>query len=230
MSTVVSYELACDREFGFLADPNVHKRLGYVVRLEGMGLPDKALAADLRVVTPFGADFVPVCKALAYSPASGTAKTGTAKVVGTIGKLSWSGGVGAPIAIDFYVSPENAQKIATVQGPALKSIPIHALGWWIADYDPEAKQWFEQAYPLESAGAVSGLVADKDNPLLKVDLTLVAAKQGMDVHLCKVSIAVVPPADVVQKLYFANTAQKKEPAKLWGLSVGNLAAGPIDPP
>jgi hypothetical protein len=47
------------------------------------------------------------------------------------------------------------------------------MGWWIADYDQEAKQWFEQSYPVGEP-AIKGLIAGKDNPEFSVDLSPVA--------------------------------------------------------
>ena len=219
----VPFEFSCDREYGFLADPNVHKRLGYLVGLEGLGLA-KALAADLRAITPFDASFVPGYKTLAYSAPRANAPSGTAKVVGVIANFSWAGGVGDPIEIDFYVSQDNALRIKALQQTALKTTAVKSLAWWMADYDQEAKKWFEQAYPVAATGAVSGVLAGRENPRLNVDLTPVPVKDGIDVKVYKVSIAVAPAANLTQSLCFANSAQKKQ-LKSWGLVVGPHATG-----
>ena len=219
----VPFEYDCDKESGFVLDPNLPRRVGYLVALDGFGLPAR-LAANLQVHVPFNAGAVPSYKALNYTPLSATAPQGLAKVVGVIERFRWSGGVGDAIMIDFYVSQENASQIRSLQQVALKTTQVKALAWWIADYDLEVKKWFEQAYPLGTTGAVTGLIAGKDNPELNVDLNPVVVKDGIDVNVYKVSISVVPAGNLSYTLQFAASAQKRV-AKAWGLAVGTPAKG-----
>lgn len=221
------FNFACDLASGFVADPKSPRRFGYVVALDGSGLPTP-LAADLTVHPPFDASVVLAYKALAYSAPSAKVPLGVAKVVGVIENLSWAGGVGDPIRIDFYVSQEIALQIKALQQTALKTSLVRSLAWWIADYDQEAKTWFEQAYPLGATGTVSGLIAGKENLLLDVNLKPVPVKDGIDVYAYKVSIVVAPSTNVSYTLYFANSAQKKT-VKSWGLVVGTLAPGAKGP-
>ncbi len=205
-------------------DPNAHKRVGYVTKLDGFGLT-QSLAADLKVALPLSGGHALSYTGLPTAPAGagGAAPALTASVVGVIEKWEWDGTVGGAIKIDFYCSQENAAQIKTLQQLALKTTNVKALGWWICDYDQETKAWYEAAYP-KSAPAVTGIIAGKENPELNVDLTPVPARDGIDVFVYKVSIAVAPGANQQYALNLANSSTRSV-AKSWGLIAGNLKPG-----
>ena len=171
--------------------------------LGGLGLPAAGLKADL----------------IATHPVTGDAMT----VVGVLEKFSWSGGAGDLLKLEFYVSQENATQIKALQQAALKTTHVRGLNWWIEDYDQETKAWFEQAYP---ASPLNGIIAGKDHPQLDVDLNPVVVKDGIDVNVFKVVIAVSPSANQQYALHFANSSAKKV-VKTWGLQVGTLAPGAL---
>ena len=106
---------------------------------------------------------------------------------------------------------------------------VERLAWWIVDYDQETKKWYEQAYPI--GDPISGIITGKENPELDVDLSPVPAKEGIDVHVYKITIGIVPAANKQYTLHFANSSQKKV-AKSWGLVAGtrgsnsSLGTGP----
>jgi hypothetical protein len=192
------------------SNPNEHKRVGYITTFQGMGLAPSSLAPDIKVYTPYQG-----------SPASGgkfTSTGNTAQVVGVIEKFEWSGGVGDPIEIDFYVSQKNATQIKTVMQQTLKSMKVDQLGWWIVDYDHETKKWYEQAYPLGSGspGMVSGIIASKNNPDLNVYLTPVTVNNAV---LYKVTLKVAPAANLQYPLFFASSSNNRV-TKTWGVKVG----------
>lgn len=218
----IPFTYECSKAAGFVPDPNEPKRVGYVTALK-IGTTEPAM--DLQVHVPAGA--APAgFKGLDYTaPAAANKSIGEAKVVGVIEKFEWNGGVGDPLKLEFYVSQENATQIKTAQQSRLLTTKVDSLGWWIADYDQEAKMWYEQAYPIGNAGignAVSGIIAGKDSPELNVDLTPVPAKDGIDVNVYQIAIGVAPAANKQYTLHFANSYQTKV-AKPWGLVVGKLA-------
>jgi hypothetical protein len=218
----VPYAYDLDRANGFVMDPNEHKRVGYVTKLDGFGLTGP-LPADLRVNVPFSDGRTLGYAGLQTAPGiTGSAAPLIASVVGVMEKWEWDGTVGGPIKIDFYCSQENATRIKTLQQLALKTTNVKALGWWICDYDQETKTWYEAAYP-KSAPAVTGIIMGKDNPELNVDLTPVPVKDGIEVNVYKVSIAVVPGANQQYALDLANSSTRSV-AKSWGLIVGSLGA------
>jgi len=217
----VPFRFECDKEAGFVPDPNAHRRFGYVLALNGFGLP-KPLATDLQVTVPFNSGEAP--RFSAYIAPADDQPLGTAEVVGVIETFEWNGGVGDPIKLDFYVSQENAMQSKALQQMALKTTAIKALAWWIADYDQEAMRWYEAAYPLGTG--ITGMITGKESPELNVDLSPVAVKDGIDVNAYKVSLQVVPAANKQYSLHFANSAQGKV-VKSWGLVVGTLATSAL---
>ena len=221
----VPFEFDCVKEAGFVMDPNAHPRFGYITALDGFGLgPGSALSADLNVSVPFNVSSTYPPLELKPAPlAAPAAPIPTATVVGVIEKFTWAGGVGDAIHLEFWCSQENSLHVKALQQLALKNTAINALGWWIADYDPETKLWFEQSYP-QSPTTIAGTVPGGDNPMmLDVDLTGAPVKDGIDVLVYKVSISVVPAANRAYSLMFANSSNKPV-VKAWGLEVGSLAS------
>lgn len=211
-------------------DPKEYRRVGYVTYLDGFGLPagttPPGLAQDLTVSLPYNSSdasptfgYAGLALAAASANASGL-KIG--KVVGVLDKFAWEGGLGSPLKLDFYVSQQNAFQIKALQQSALATTKVNALGWWIVDYDQETKMWYEAAFP-KGVNAVTGLLHDTDNPGLNVDLTPVPARDGLNVMVYKISLAVAPGANSQHALAFANSSTLQV-AKSWGLVVGNLAS------
>ena len=73
----VPFVFDCGVSSGFVMDPNDHQRVGWVIKLDGFGLPAGGLTADLKVSNPVTA---------------GDVKS----VIGVIEKFSWAGGAGDP--------------------------------------------------------------------------------------------------------------------------------------
>jgi hypothetical protein len=186
----------CSVSAGFVMDPNEHQRIGWVTKLDGFGLPAGGLKADLQVSDPL---------------AAGNGEPLVVPVAGVLEKFSWAGGTGDPLQLDFYVSQENAFQVKAVQQATLKSTTVKVLDFLIADYDQEAKAWFTALIPGQP---LSGIITGKGNPQLNVDMTPVPAKDGIDVSVYKVSIAITPPHQVYAlKLASSST---RTVAKSWG--------------
>jgi hypothetical protein len=198
----VPFNFECDKDYGFMPDPNEHQRVGYVTAFAGLGLP-RALSADLTVINPL--------------------TRATTPVVGVIEKFEWEGGAGDPLKIDMYVSQENATHLKALQQATLATTKVSGLDYIIADYDHETKQWFTQAAPPKQP--LSGIVPGKENPELNVDLTPSPVKEGIDVNVYKVSVQIAPGANQAYELEFANSSSKPV-TKSWGLVTGSLASAP----
>jgi hypothetical protein len=217
----VPYEFECDRNAGFLPDPNEHKRVGYITDLSGFGMTG-GLVGDLTVFTPWAGSAAPAYPGVSFGT-SGPNKT--AKVVGVIEKFSWNGGVGDAIKVDIWMSQENAIKIKSAQQSTLaSSSKVNSLGWWIINYDQETKVWYEQSFPLNPAKITGQLKAGAVN----VDLAGAPVKNGLGVLVYKVSLQVSPGANQQYALRFAN-APAKPVVKNWGLVVGTLANQALAP-
>jgi hypothetical protein len=66
---------------------------------------------------------------------------------------------------------------------------------------------------------LSGAIAGQGNPQLNVDLTPVPVKDGIDVYVYKVTIAVSPQAHQVSTLKLSNSSTKTA-VKSWGVVSG----------
>jgi len=216
------FDYPCNWKAGFVMDPTKKQRFGYVTALNGFGLA-ATLTQDITVYTPFNTGAAPTYAGLTYTAPTKDAPTGSAKVVAVIEHFSWGGGVGDPISISMYMSQENAKQIKALQQLTLKTTTIKSLGWWMANFDEETKQWFEQANPLTPA-TVTGQI----NAPGKADIRLHVANDAekvapnIDVNVYNVHIEVVPAANVQHTLHFADSATMKV-VKSWGLVVGTIA-------
>jgi hypothetical protein len=196
----VSFDFDCDMGYGFLPDPNEHKRVGYVTAFAGLGMAE-ALRADLNVTSPLTRVATPV--------------------VGVIAKFDWAGGIGDPLKIDMYLSQENAVQLKALQQKVLTTTKVTALDYIIINYDQETKQWFTQAAPQDPP--LPGIVPGGQDPWLNVDLTPVPVKPGIDVNVYKVSVQIAPRANLAYALTFANSST--EPVvKAWGVVTGSLTS------
>jgi hypothetical protein len=199
----VAYEFDCNMSAGFVMDPNEHVRVGWVTALDGFGLPAGGLKADLQV----------------HNPMTVTGgKPEVMSVIGVLEKFTWAGGIGDPLMLDFYVSPENASQLKMLQQTVLKNLAVKAANLNIIDYDQEVKTWFTAF----ASGQLSGIITNKGNPQLDVDLNPVAVKDGIDVNVYKITISISPAANQAYPLKLA-TSSAKTVVKSWGLVVGNLS-------
>ena len=197
----VPVELECSVSSGFVMDPNEHQRIGWLTKLDGFGLPTGGLQADLQVSDPL---------------AAGNGKPMVVPVAGVLEKLSWAGGAADPLHLDFYVSQQNAAQIKALQQTALKNTAVKVLDLLVVDYDQGAKAWFTELIPGQP---LSGTIAGQGNPQLNVDLTPVPVKDGIDVNVYKVSIAVSPQAHQVYTLKLSSSSTRTV-VKSWGVASG----------
>jgi hypothetical protein len=192
-------------------------RFGYLTALDGFGLPAGGLHADLTVLVPPGSAVPPT-----GNPPAGD----TLSVVGVMENFAWAGGIEDPLNFDFYVSQQNATQVKTLQQLALKTTAVQALNFWIADFDPETNQWYSAAYPQHS---LSGILVNKDNPELNVDLTPVPAGDGIGINVYKITMAIAPGGKQQYSLTMANSSTQQT-TKPWGIVIGSIATMFPSPP
>jgi hypothetical protein len=198
----VPFEFECSKESGFVMDPNEHQRVGWVTALDGFGLPAGGLKADLTVSDPM------------TPPKAGT--PAVKLVAGILEKFSWAGGINDPLNLDFYASQENAFQIKALQQTSLRNLAVKAANSTVIDYDQETKAWFTAFAPVQQ---LSGIITGKEDPQLDVDLNPVLVKDGIDVNVYKITIAISPAANHVYTLKFA-TSSARSVVKSWGLTSG----------
>lgn len=218
------FEYDCDKEAGILADPNEHKRIGYVTSLSGFGV---TLAQDMRVHFPFKTSAAPGFRPLTYTAATAKSPMATATVAGVLSNFSWGGAICDPIKLEFWISQENALLIKQAQAKVLPTTMVKTLSWWIGDYDQESKCWFEQAYPKTVTGAILGVVNVKDEKGRELALEVAAkpepARPDVDVMVYNVKLDVVPAGIGKAALYFAASTNKST-VRNWGLKLGSSSS------
>lgn len=211
MVAAINYD--CDWKSGFVMNPIRKQRVGYLTSFECLGL-DENLEPDVEVFTPYNHSEV------AYGGVSVDASTFKATCVGVIESFSFGGGVGDPLCISAYISSKNAERISSKLKTTLKSTVVGKLGWWVCNFDEEAKEWFEQAHPLDPVD-VSGMINAPGGKELRIavssDPTKVAP--NIDVNVYNIYFEVVPAANATFVFHFANSKAMKF-AKNWGLKVG----------
>jgi hypothetical protein len=220
----VPYNFAIDRAYAFAPDPNTPKRVGYITKLKMLGLTGPA-APDLIVSVPFSGQ--PAYPGIALRQPASANPSRTSNVVGVLENLEWNGGVGDPLRMDFWISQANATAIKAAQQSTLATTKVDTLAWWVADYDQEVKKWFEQSFPITGA-EIAGLIGPEENPQLNVDTNPVLATGGIDANVYRVTISVVPNANMPYELHFANSSTNSA-VKQWGIVVGTLAPGAVPP-
>jgi hypothetical protein len=218
----MSYSFPCDWKAGFVMDPVKKQRVGYLTDFTGLGA--KALAKDISVFTPYNN-----AAALVYTKLGTISDTHQVTVTGIIENISWGGGVGDPISISFYASPENALTLRTLKQMTLKTTTINAIGFETLNYDEKtSKTWFEEFYPMAPP-----LPTGQLNAVSKTDIRLhiadeqVRVAQNIDVWVYNVYLEMVPAAD--QTATFNLTSEPAKSVVLpWGLKVGavNLPTAP----
>jgi len=215
------FDYPCNWKSGFVMDPTKKQRFGYVTDFDGIGLT-AALTKDLSVFTPYNSDSAPVYTGL-------TLAAGLANVTAVIEHFSWNGGVGDAISISCYMSAENAQQLKALQQLTLKTTSVKKLGWWIANFDEETKQWFEEAHPLTPSMVTGQINAPGKNDIrLQIATEPVKIAPNIDVNVYNVFFEIVPAANQTSTFHFANSATKKL-VKSWGLVVGTLAKSALTP-
>lgn len=213
---MAGYNYSCDWRAGFVMDPSKKQRIGYIADLKLLKVADM-LEEDIEVFSPFNAT-------PKYSEVKIDDATKKATVVGVIENWSWGGGVGDPICISAYISSDNASKLKGKMKMTLDNNLVNKLGWWIATYDEENKQWFEEAYPIDPA-----LVTGQINAPGGKDVRLVVADEptkighNIDLNVYNLYIEVIPAMNSTFALHFATSAQTPY-VRNWGLKVGKQAA------
>jgi len=219
------FDYDCDMTTGFVPNPKEQKRVGYLVSFAG--LETLTLKPDLGVFVPYNASGPTDYKGITLTPATDPTqgRMPTAQVVGVMEKFTWRGGICDAITIDFYVSQQNALLIKQLVQAALKSTAVTTLAYWICSYDDETKQWFEQAFPADDSGIVTGHINGRAKPILEAHLTPTKVSADVDVNVYKAKVSIVPMGETLHNLCFA-ASPKQNVVRQWGLAISGVQAPP----
>jgi hypothetical protein len=225
---MTAYNYACDWKSGFVMDPTKKQRTGYILDFDGIGLA-KPLDKNITVYMPYNADKDPAYTGLKITKGDKTKPTPTVDCVAVLENWSWAGGVGDPICFSFYVAAETANLLKSQQQMSLKTTSIKALSWWIAKFDEETKQWFEECYPLSDKTVTCQLNAHGETDTrLHVADTATKIMPTIDVNVYQVYMEIVPAAQQMFTIQVATSPSTKV-AVSYGLVVGKQAGAALKP-
>ncbi|MGA9567385.1 MAG: hypothetical protein WBS19_17805 [Candidatus Korobacteraceae bacterium] len=206
----MSYSFACNWQAGAIMDPANKHRVGYLTEFNGIGLP-AALAKDLDVKCPYNNPTVPAYQGLGFSvsPPPVIQDPIALSVVATLQTVSWGGGAGDAFSFSCYMSQENAVQLKTLQEQTLRTTNISSIGWWITNYDPQPKLWFEELYPMSPAYTSAKINVVGNNTRLNVNLVGVQVGPTVGNYLYNVSFEIVPAAYVATTIHIASSSSQQ---------------------
>ena len=140
-------------------------------------------------------------------------------VVATLQTVAWGGGVGDAFSFSCYMSQENALQLKTLQEQTLPPPNISSIGWWITNYDPEPKVWFEELYPKSPAYPSAKINVVGNNVRLNVNLVGTQVGPTVGNYLYNVSFEIVPAAYVATTIHIASSSSQQV-ERSWGPSRG----------
>ena len=129
-----------------------------------------------------------------------------------------------------YITSELAMEIKAAQKTSFNHTRVDQLSWWLFDYDPEKKDWFENAYPngdveKKVSGEIRGQVNKNGS-----DVVFNIASDGVKIHpnlesmVYNIYFETVPGTDELYTLGF-NLGKEKKYIKPWGVQIGKTAQG-----
>jgi len=203
----MSYSFACNWQAGVIMDPANKHRVGYLTEFDGIGLP-APLAKDLDVKCLYNNATAPAYQGLNFSlPVNQAPIAGS--VVAALQNVSWGGGVGDAFSFSCYMSEQNALQLKTLQNQTLRTMSIHTIGWWVTNFDPEPKVWFEELYPKSPAYPNAKLNGVGNNVRLNVSLLPVRVSPNADLYLYSVSFEVAPTAYIPAVIHLASSSSQQ---------------------
>lgn len=215
----MSYSFACNWQAGVIMDPANKHPVGYLTEFDGIGLP-AALTKDLNVKCPYNNPTVPAYQGLGLSVSPPVVEDPIVlSVVAAIQTVSWGGGVGDAFSFSCYMSQENALQLKTLQQQTLRTPNISSIGWWLTNYDPEPKIWFEELYPKSPAYTNAKLNGVGNNVRLNVNLVGVQVGPTAGNYLYNVTFEIVPAAYVATTIHIASSSSQQI-ERSWGPSRG----------
>jgi hypothetical protein len=225
---MTAFNFPCDWKSGFVMDPTQKKRMGYLMDFDGLGIKTKDPFKKENCITAFTQfQGTTSCKLVTLKDPDKTVTGRNVQCVGVLENFSWGGGVGDAICFSVYVPSQTAQALKGMQAQTLTTTKITSLSWWIAKYDEETKQWYEECFPLTSAPTDTkcqlNAHGSTDTRLHVADIAT-KISSTIDVNVYQVYFEIVPSADVMWDIQIATSPSTKV-ALHYGVKIGTQAAG-----
>ncbi len=209
----MSYSFACNWQAAILNDQVKPHRVGYLTEFNGIGL-QAPLVKDLEVQFPHNNVTAPAYRGLGFtSPVAPGPLVGS--IVAALQNVAWGGGVSDAFSFSCYMSQENAVQLKTLQEQTLPTTKIYTIGWWVTNFDPESKVWFEELYPKSPANPSGKITGVGNNIHFQVSLQGVQAAPKVGNYLYSVSFEVAPSSSIPAIIHVASSASQQF-ERSWG--------------
>ena len=196
-----SLDFACDWRLALNLSPSRQGCVGYLLSFSGLG--GLRLAKDIEVWNP-------VSDRGAQTVVSGD----KVKCVGLLDSFQFEGGQTDPIRLRTYVSKGSAADLRAKLARPLANTAVK-VGWYIVDFDPEMKSWFEAAFVKKGKEASANVDSTGGELQLFVDNHPTQVNASLDIGVYSVVLQVVPADKKKAVLEFA-TGPRRRLVKSWG--------------
>ena len=231
------FSFNCNWREGFVPDPTRQSKYGYLMAFNACGIhaSEEKHWVQTWCNFPKSDSYLHPKVASGFDGDLGKLQTGDDGIsniytVGVIESLSWAGSTADPICVSAYITSELAMEIKAAQKTSFNHTRVDQLSWWLFDYDPEKKDWFENAYPngdveKKVSGEIRGQVNKNGN-----DVVFNIASDGVKIHpnlesmVYNIYFETVPGTDELYTLGF-NLGKEKKYIKPWGVQIGKTAQG-----
>jgi hypothetical protein len=209
----MSYSFPCNWQAAIMNDPVKPHQVGYLTEFNGIGLA-APLASDLNVQCPFNNVTAPLYQGLGLGS---VVKDGpiVGSIVAALQNVSWAGGIGDTFSFNCYMSQQNAVQLKTLQEQTLRTTSIYKIGWWVTNFDPQSKLWFEGLYPMSPANPGAKMNVVGQSARLNVSLIPVQVAPNVDIYLYNVSFEIAPWPGIPAIIHVA-TSVSQQAERSWG--------------
>lgn len=184
----------CDTAYALNIVPSEKARVGYLMAFSGLG--GLNLKADIELFNPFNSK-------------SGEVLKGTkVKCVGIVEKFAFKGHAKDPIRLALYLSTANAAALRGKMTSGVKSTKVK-FSFALADYDLDAKEWFEAAIVQGNAKAAAAIDTMDGVLQLFCDAEARRLDPNFDIVFCRMVFQAAPEPKQKTNLRFATGAKQK---------------------
>lgn len=196
-----SLDFACDWRLALNLSPNRQGCIGYLLSFSGLG--GLRLRKDIEVWNPVSSRSVQT-----------VVKGDKVDCIGLVESFEFEGGETDPIRIKSYVSKGSAADLRAKLARPMANTAVK-LAWYIVDFDPEMKTWFEAAFVKQSKDAAANIDSTRGELQLFVDNQPTSVSPSLEIGVYAVSLQVVPADKKKTVLEFA-TGPRRRLVKSWG--------------
>lgn len=195
-----SLDFDCDWHLGFNVTPRLKGTIGYLLTWSGCG--GLTLQKDIEVWNP-------------YSGPGQTLVSGPkVECIGLMESFRFEGGEWDPIRIKAYVSKGTAADIRAKLANPLTNTKVK-VAWYIIDFDPERKVWYEAAFVKASPSADANIDSASGNLQIFIANEPTRITETLDIAVYPFEFQLVPADGAVANLEFA-TGPTRRLVKQWG--------------